>query len=302
MANKLNELQRIDLEILKSIISICEKHDFSYYALGGTLLGAVRHQGFIPWDDDIDIALPRPDYEKLLSACETELSKDFIIQNYKTMPDDPAPTYLTRVGRVGTLVSYGVANEAKLMPIWIDVFPLDSMPTNSVSRTWQKYRLLYQRLKFQFSTYDANAHQHRPNRPLHEKVLMKFREVTKVGQSWDPIKILAETEQIAGRFDYDQEDYLVNLFGAYKFREMFPKSWFGGGIVLPFEDQKIRCPVEYDKVLSQMYGNYMIPAKTKERDQHHMLTVIRLSDEAASERQHSDGVADGASAAGADNV
>lgn len=279
MAGTLNALQLIDLEILHEVVSICQRHDLSYFALGGTLLGAVRHQGFIPWDDDIDIAMPRPDYDALLKVCKLELSDQYVVQNYQTMPNDPAPTYMTRVGRVGTLVSYGVANEAKEMPIWIDVFPLDAMPTNKVLRTYQKYRLLYQRLKFQFSTYETNAHQHKPNRPMHEKALMRFREVTKLGSNWNPAEMLAETERVARRFDYESEDYFVNLFGAYKFREMFPKSWFGGGLELPFEDGTIRCPVEYDKVLTQMYGDYMQLPKEEDRYLHHCITVLKLPDD-----------------------
>ena len=279
MPGDLNALQRIDLEILREIESICKRNDLSYYALGGTLLGAVRHKGFIPWDDDIDIAMPRPDYDMLLDICKTELSDKYVIQNYRTMPDDPAPTYMTRVGKVNTLVSYGVAHEAKEMPIWIDVFPLDAMPSNKLLRVFQKYRLLYQRLKFQFSTYETNAHQHKPNRPFHEKALMRFREVTKIGSNWNPVEMLAETERVARRFDYEKEDFFVNLFGAYKFREMFPKSWFGDGVELPFEDGTIRCPIEYKKVLTQMYGDYMTPPEKDAREQHHCLTVISIGEE-----------------------
>ena len=153
MAGTLNALQLIDLEILHEVVSICQRHDLSYFALGGTLLGAVRHQGFIPWDDDIDIAMPRPDYDALLKVCKLELSDQYVVQNYQTMPNDPGPTYMTRVGRVGTLVSFGLANGAKEMPIWIDVFPLAVMPTKKVLRTYETYRMLYHRLKYLFSTY-----------------------------------------------------------------------------------------------------------------------------------------------------
>ena len=279
MPGKLTELQLIDLNILRTVVDICNKHSLTYYALGGTLLGAVRHQGFIPWDDDIDIALPRPDYQQLLDACNDELSNVLIVQNYKTMPDDPAPTYMSRIGKVGTLVAYGVANKTKEMPVWIDVFPFDAMPSNNLLRSIQKYRLLYHRMKFQFSCYDANVHQHRPNRPLHERLLMKFRETTKVGENWNPAEMLAQTERAALSYNYDEEDYFVNLFGAYKFREMFPKAWFGNGIALPFEDGTINCPIEYDKVLSQMYGDYMTPPVEEDRAMHHCLSVITLGEE-----------------------
>lgn len=279
MASELNDLQRVDLDILAAVTALCERRGLRYYALGGTLLGAVRHKGFIPWDDDIDIAMPRPDYDQLLSIAEEELGDRYVLQNYRTHPDDPAPTYLTRVGRAGTLVSYGVAQEAKLMPIWIDVFPLDAMPTHGALRMIHKYRLLWQRLKFQFSCYEANAHQHKTNRPAHERALMRFRELTKFGAEWDPAQVLAETERVARAYDYGDEEWFVNLFGAYKFREMFPKSWFGEGVELPFEDTVIRCPIEYDRVLTQMYGNYMTPPPRSDRALHHCVTVLRLPDD-----------------------
>lgn len=283
----MNELQKVDVEILKAVVNVCDTHDLTYYAMGGTLLGAVRHKGFIPWDDDIDIALSRPDYDKLLDFFRTELSSDYVVQNFHTSRDQVNPTYLSRIGKRGTLVSYGVANESVKMPIWIDVFPLDAMPTNRCLRFYQKYRLLFQRCKYQFSTYETNAHQHKSHRPLHEKALMRFREITKLGSNWDPVEVLEETERIARRYDYATEEYLVNLFGAYKFREMFPKSWFAEGVDLPFEDTEIHCPVEYHKVLTQMYGDYMVPPSEAEKINHHCVTVISTGDNQESVEERS---------------
>ena len=81
-------IQKNELIILKEIKRICDKHKIIYYLSSGTLLGAIRHGGFIPWDDDIDIEMPLPDYKRFLKVCETELDKRFFLQNYKT---DPIP-------------------------------------------------------------------------------------------------------------------------------------------------------------------------------------------------------------------
>ena len=78
--NKVREIQLGELSLLKSFIAICSKHDLRYYALGGTLLGAIRHKGFIPWDDDMDLGMPRKDYEKFISICKKELPEHVILR------------------------------------------------------------------------------------------------------------------------------------------------------------------------------------------------------------------------------
>lgn len=275
----MNDLQKVDLEILNVVADLCSKNNLTYYAIGGTLLGAVRHKGFIPWDDDIDISLARPDYEKLISVCKQELSDTYEVRNFHTCPDETNPTFFSRICKKGTAVSLGWAKESVVVPVWIDIFPLDAMPTNGLLRNFQKYRLLYHRMKYQFSTFETNAHQHRANRPTHEKLLMKFCDATKIGQNWDAFKMLAQTEKAAISYDTSKEDYLVNMFGAYKFREMFPKEWLGAGIDLPFEDSVIHCPVDYDKVLTQLYGNYMQLPPVEQRSQQHCMTVITLGED-----------------------
>ena len=83
----LRELQLKELDILKQTIQIIENHDLSYFALGGTLLGAVRHKGFIPWDDDVDICMSRPDYEKFLEYAQKELPENLELGYFKTNPN-----------------------------------------------------------------------------------------------------------------------------------------------------------------------------------------------------------------------
>ena len=105
---------------------------------------------------------------------------------------------------------------------------------------------------------------------------MRFREITGMGKNWDTIALYDTLEATLKKCNYESADYVVNMMGAYKFREMFPKEWLGDGVKLPFETTTICCPIAYDKVLTQMYGDYMAPPPPADRNNQHKMTVIRL--------------------------
>ncbi len=276
-------LQERELAMYKQVAEICRSEDLRFYALGGTLLGAVRHGGFIPWDDDIDIALPRPDYDRFVGIAKRELPSYLVPKTYRDEQGESHPMFICIIKDTRTKIQLNHANVTENTSVWLDVFPLDAMPSNTLLRTVHKYRLLYERMKIQFSMYEENVHQHRENRPLHERALMKFREKTGFGSQWDTYELMCHIERTLRQYDYEREGWFVNMFGAYKFREMFPKEWFGNGIELPFEDTTIPCPVEYNKVLTQMYGDYMTLPPEEQRGQQHRMTVISLGEESSCE-------------------
>lgn len=123
------ELQGVLLEMLKVIDGLCARHGLRYYLHGGTLLGAVRHGGFIPWDDDADISMPRPDYEKFLAIAKRELAADYFVQDYRT--EKYGRFVFAKLRKNGTVCKNEHHAHIKMhQGIFIDIFPLDELPRN----------------------------------------------------------------------------------------------------------------------------------------------------------------------------
>lgn len=128
----LKRLQKIELDMLCELDRICRKYDINYCIYAGTMLGAVRHGGFIPWDDDIDVAMLRPEYEKFLEACRNELDpQKYFFQDYRT--DKNYFWGFGKIRRIGTdYITFGREHLKGHTGVWIDVFPMDSIPDNRI--------------------------------------------------------------------------------------------------------------------------------------------------------------------------
>ena len=161
----LKRLQDLELEMMLKIDEICKRHDLTYYLMGGTLIGAVRHQGFIPWDDDIDLGMPRPDYEKFLQVAPKELGEEFgILTPYDT---EGYPFTFAKVINKKMKILYKNNEKLKKWNIWVDIFPLDSMPKNTLSFNIRKYLLLYRRCMVMLSALEDVINMDKENRPFY---------------------------------------------------------------------------------------------------------------------------------------
>lgn len=272
MDDSLRQLQLKELELLKFFQKICADNNISYFALGGTLLGAIRHKGFIPWDDDIDVGIPRPDYERLCKILEEkDLPEGLRFHTYKNSED-----YIRYFGHIED-TSFKIVRHDKIKAeeafAWIDLFPLDAMPNNSLLRKLKVYQVLVLRAMFRFSCFDRLVDVNKKGRPLHERILVWIGLHTPIQKVFDTKKCLARMERALTSSAYEKSDYLVNAMGAYKFREMFHKKYYGVGKMYPFEDTEIRGPVDYDFVCTQLYGDYMTPPKMDDRNHHNLQTV-----------------------------
>ena len=151
MSTNIKEIQQIQLSILKEIINVVEENHLTYFAVGGTALGAYRHEGFIPWDDDIDIAMPRVDYEKLLTLQST-FPEDLFIQTTETDPNYTMPFAKIRKDKTLYIESRWQDQEIH-HGIWVDIFPLDNYKEGDLEweKQVRKYDHIYRRLNKRYT-------------------------------------------------------------------------------------------------------------------------------------------------------
>ncbi len=252
-------------EIMQVVKKCLDDLGVEYYMLGGTLLGAVRHKGFIPWDDDIDIGIPREAYHRFLAEVTEYLPPYMEVHTWRTTPSHHY--YFARIVDTRYQILRSGSEEERTEDLWIDIFPLDGMPRGWISRHIHMLRLLYNRTMYHLATFDK-VNLKRPGRPLPQRIVIAFVQLTGFGRGGDPGRYLERIDRLLKKYPYAGSDWVINFMGQYMFREMFPKSWYGEGRRYPFEDSELMGPVKSDAGLTQMYGDYMSPPAEKDRNAH----------------------------------
>lgn len=263
----LNDTQKYILHVLREVTCVLEELKIPYFMQGGTMLGAIRHDGFIPWDDDVDLGIPRADYDRMLKEVSARLPENLELRTYDDETDHHY--YFARIVDKRYQIRRMGSIEERLENIWVDLFPLDGMPNGCISRQWHKMRLLMTRLKFHLSCFEK-VNIKRPGRPLVERMIIRVAMVTRVGKWWNTRKQLDKMDRLLKKYPPEKSEYLVNFTGqtSFKFNEMFKKEIYGQGKEYPFEDMVLVGPEQYDAYLKSLYGDYMTPPKEADRNAH----------------------------------
>ena len=266
--NPIRELQLAELETLKETIKYFDENGIVYYAIGGTLLGAVRHSGFIPWDDDIDLGVPRESYDRLI---ELERSGKCPL-NIKGPWNSSCYWYPARVESEHLKVRRFVHDEEVEQNVWLDIFPLDGLPEGKLKHRLYWYRLDYRRLRFNLSRLGKYEASENGLKNIIKKILMIFIRPDKL----DKEKEYTKFDRAMKRYGFKGMQYFLNAEGRCKMREIAPIKWLGSDFYLQFEDIKLRCLENYDEYLTQIYGNYMEPPKNASVYEHNVREIIRI--------------------------
>ncbi|SHF17175.1 LicD family protein [Alkalibacter saccharofermentans] len=256
----IDRLHQILLEALKEVHRICLKYDIKYYMVGGSLIGAVRHKGFVPWDADIDLAMMRSDYDKFLSVCEYELSGKYFLQNYHTDVDFSPP--ISRLCVQGTYVCEHFFRHLKFNKgAYLDVFSLDNIPNELVLRDKQKKRLeMIDKLMIYklCIVYDKGI--------LNSKLIAKkIIQLFMIPLSLSFFQRNREKEMT--KYNIDEEtEYVCQTAIKYGYdRGTHLRSTFGDPVLMEFEGEKYYVPHDWDSYLKTTYGDYMKLPPIEER-------------------------------------
>ena len=270
MNTNIEQLHQADLEIVKEVVALCEKYGLKYYMLGGSMLGAIRHKGFIPWDDDIDLGIPREDYERFLKIAPNELSRNLKIVNYKT--DETYHYYITRVLDTDSKVMESrFESEGKYTHLSIDIFPLDGTPNNYLLRKWYCFRLMAHRAMASLHYKDVIVTK---NRKWKEGFILWVMLKLPTERMFNHHNQLDKCDKLLKKYSMKESKYTGNMMGAYKTRELIPTDWYGDNSYYEFEGIKLRGIKEYDLYLKQLYGDYMQLPPEEKRKIHFRLVEI----------------------------
>ncbi len=258
---QLDGLKEVELNILKAFIEVCQRLELRYYVLGGTMLGAVRHQGFIPWDDDIDVGMPRQDYEKLLSEGQALLPEGLFLQTFVTDPDYPANFAKIRDSRT-TFVESSLKNCDIDHGIYIDVFPLDYYPDEGEKSFERKKLLLSLRITDAFSTTGMKT------------ATKMVRWVSRI--LYPSVRVAVEKREKLFR-SVASGKRIANHCGAWGKKEIVPAHWYGQGKDMAFEGMTVKVPDCHHEWLTQVYGDYMQLPPEEKRIPHHYVEAFDLT-------------------------
>ncbi len=248
------QLKQIELDILISLDDYCRKNGLNYFLCGGSCIGAVRHNGFIPWDDDIDIAMPRKDYDIFV--------KNFSHAKYRVLTGKNRRYFLpfAKVVSTDTIILERNVETTPDMGVFVDVFPIDGLGTNynKALRHIEKTRNLF--LKTLRGIW-------KPHSIYKPKNLIKLAE--KVYFYLFRTLFLTRIDKRCRRYRYEDSDFCGVAFGFYGKNEIMEKEYFDGYELRVFEGCHFRIPKRYDDYLKTMYGEYMkLPPLDKQKTHH----------------------------------
>ena len=237
------KLQSVLLNILTAIHAVCEKHNLRYYLIAGTMLGAVRHKGFIPWDDDADIALPRKDYEKLVAH-----ANEWLPEEYELVSGDKEAHYPYQFARIqDKRTTYILRRRFDYVGgVPVDVFPLDGMTANPIKQYihYCKYGIIKKMMYY--NLVDPYKH----GKGIRSLYILLYHKL------FSPAWLHKTLDSIQKEYDYDTSSLIADHDNK-RSRGILPKAVYGTPVQIAFEGRMLNGVQQPDAYLTHCYGDYL---------------------------------------------
>ncbi len=255
VTQKQKKIWAVELDLCQELLRVCKKHNIKVFAYAGTLLGAVRHKGFIPWDDDMDVCLERTEYEKLLKVAPQEFKEPYFFQT-----DETDKKYFTGYARLRNSNTTGIITGMEDVDynngIYIDVFVLDGLPENKCKLKFQllarMYAAMLVRMYYNENLYGIKKYIRKVvSKLIKRKVFLNlYNSMLQLSKNSNKVTLMTHSE------------YFCEKYWCYK--EDLKEQ-----VMLPFEDMMIPVPQNYKRILENTYGDYMEFPPLEERGEWH---------------------------------
>ncbi len=259
--NGLTVLQEKLLVMFKWFHDFCIKHKLRYYALGGTMLGAVRHNGFIPWDDDIDLGMPRKDYQRFVKLSKKIDMGIYKLENSHMGNSDFFYGYSKIYDTTTTLIEKARINVKR--GIYMDIFPLDGAGTTKKDAK-KIFKSVFNRYQFLIARTCALSSRRKWYKNISIIIARLVPDILV-----DNKKLLKKIDQLCAKYDYDTSRYVGNFLGNWGIKETMPQNYMGRPVLYKFEDIFIYGVEKYEKYLTCLYGDWRkLPPKEERASRH----------------------------------
>lgn len=265
----LKKVQDIEFEALAELDLLCKKNEITYFLRGGSTLGAVKYSGFVPWDDDIDIALPREDYLRLIDSMPIFFGEKFQFVSYQRTPNSHC--YFPRVLlQEKYRKKYGLPKNNERGLVLVDILPLDGMPENLLCEKMHILLAYCYRALASLWTLDVkdtiNMHSRRYDKIL--RMLYHFNIHHLYGQD----SVYRKLDNLYSKYDFFESKRVGMLSSSKLEKEIVPFDWYGKGTEMSFRSLRVLVPEKYDLYLKQLFGDdYAVYEPTANKKKSHIL-------------------------------
>lgn len=267
----LRKLQQTQFEILQEINRVCTENEIQFCLIDGTLLGAIRHKGFIPWDDDLDIGMLRADYEKFLEIAPQKMKSGYSMIDWRSDPCYPHP--MGKVIKRGTVCKENKRNDHGEQGIWVDIFPFDNVSDLNRTFAWRAFQLKILRAliraKSRYETWHTedgfNFGKYMKNLPF--RIWAIFLDKKRLVDIYEKISNKDNDKRCKYIFENGVDDYK---------KWTFKRDYLENLTLGDFEHCKFTIPEQYCNYLTEAYGDYMTLPPENQRENRHQIEELHF--------------------------